>query len=200
MKTALALGPADHGRLLDLEEFMAADYQGGHLYELVDGRLYVSPLPNLPEDRLEKWLFLKLTLYSLKHRRIINHVTNKARVFVPKRRGVTNPEPDISAYCDYPLDLPFDEVAWRDVSPVLVVEILSADDPNKDLIRNLELYLQVPSIKEYWILDGRKNVERPTMIVHRKVRGKWQTREIGPDETYSTPLLPGFRLTLNART
>jgi Uma2 family endonuclease len=199
MKTALELGPADRGRLLDLDEFMAGDYQGGYLYELIDGRLYVSPLPNLPEDRLEKWLFLKLMLYSLKHARIINHVTDKARVFVPKRRGVTNPEPDIAAYRDFPLHLPADEVTWRDVSPLLAVEVLSADDPDKDLIRNLELYLQVPSIKEYWILDGRKSVERPRMLVHRKLRGKWRTKEIEPDGTYSTPLLPGFELTLNLR-
>jgi Uma2 family endonuclease len=36
---------------------------------------------------------------------------------------------------------------------VLVGEVVWEDDPDKDLVRNVELYLQVPSIREYWVLD-----------------------------------------------
>ena len=41
------LGPADHGRELTYDEFLAGDYEEGHKYELIDGRLYVSPFGQL---------------------------------------------------------------------------------------------------------------------------------------------------------
>ena len=46
----------------------------------------------------------------------------------PGAKGVTNPQPDLAAYRDFPLHLPFDQVRWQDVSPVLVVEVLSLRD------------------------------------------------------------------------
>ena len=38
MATVPKMGPADHGRPLDLDEFMAGDYEEGYQYELIDGR------------------------------------------------------------------------------------------------------------------------------------------------------------------
>ena len=57
------------------------------------------------------------------------------------------------------------------MSPILVVEVLFDADPYKDLVRNVDLYLQVPSIREYWLLDARYSADEPTLIVHRR-RGK----------------------------
>lgn len=201
MATIVKLGPTDHGRPMTLEEFYAGDYQEGYQYELIDGKLYVSPLPNLPQGRAEHWIFLKLLHYSNANPEVLNFVYGKCRVFVPGRPGTTNPEPDVTAYKDFPLDLPEDEVRWQDVSPILVVEVLSLDDPDKDLVRNVELYGLVPSIKEYWILDTRDNVRYPRMKVHRRGRGrKWRPLTVEPDERYTTPLLPGFEITLDLRT
>ena len=44
------LGPADHGRELTYDEFLAGDYVRGHNYELIEGRLYVSPAANYSHD------------------------------------------------------------------------------------------------------------------------------------------------------
>ena len=201
MTTVVKLGRADHGRPMTLEEFYAGDYQEGYQYELIDGKLYVSPLPDLPQGRAEHWIFCKLLRYSDNQPENINFVYGKCRVFIPGRPGVTNPEPDVTAYRDFPLDQEFQSIRWEDVSPVLVVEVLSLDDPDKDLVRNVELYGQVPSIKEYWILDTREDVEHPRMLVHRRGRGrKWRLLTVEPDEPYTTPLLPGFAVTLNLRT
>src|SRR5436853_7078449 len=93
----LKLGPADHGRPMTLEEFQTASAVEGYQYELIDGKLYVSPEPNLPQGRAENWLFFKVALYAQEHPEVINFVHFKARVFVPGRRGVTNPEPDLAA-------------------------------------------------------------------------------------------------------
>ncbi|HEY7311090.1 MAG TPA: Uma2 family endonuclease [Gemmataceae bacterium] len=200
MSTALKkLGPADHGRPMTLEEFLAARSLEGYQYELIDGKLYVSPVPNLPENRVEDWVYFKLKLYAHYYPDVLNFASNKARVFVPGRRRVTNPEPDVAAYRDFPLELPWASVRWQDVSPILVAEVLSLDDPDKDLVRNVELYLRVPSIKEYWLFDTRDDPEQLRLQVRRRYRGRWRLLEYGPGDTYTTKLLPDFSLVLDPR-
>jgi len=197
MSTVLQIGPEDHGRSMTLEEFQSGDYQEGFHYEIIDGKIYVSPLPNFSQGFLEKWLYKKLDRYSDDHLEVINFVYNKTRVMVPGRPGATIPEPDVAAYRDYPQDLPIAEVNWDDFSPILVAEILSADDPNKDLVRNVELYLQVPSIKEYWIFDNRANPDQPTMLWRRRHGKRWIKRQLDFGETFTTRLLPGFELLID---
>jgi Uma2 family endonuclease len=191
-------GPADHGRPVSLEEFQTARWEEGYQYELIDGKLYVSPVPNLPQGFVERWIYRKLDRYSDAHPDVVNFVYNKAHVFVPDRPGVTNPEPDVAAYHDFPLHVNFGDLNWQDVSPVLVVEVLSLDDPDKDLVRNVELYLQVPSIKEYWIIDTRGDPNQPSMQVCRRRGQRWQrVIEVAAGETYTTRLLPDFTLVLD---
>jgi Uma2 family endonuclease len=200
MTTLLMLGPADQDRALTWEEFATARYQEGYQYEIIDGRLYVSPVPNLPQNDLEEWVGDELKGYRRRHPEVINYVSHKARVFVPSRPELTAPEPDVAAYHGYPLDQPVGSVQWEDVSPVLVVEVISAEDPNKDLVRNVELYREVPSIREYWIVDPRPNADRPTLLVYRRRGRRWQrVIEVGFGETYTTRLLPDFSLLVNPR-
>jgi Uma2 family endonuclease len=195
MPTLLHLTPHDHGRPLTLEEFEHCSGEEGYRYELIDGRLDVSPLPDLPHDDLCYWLTEKLREYSRQHAEIINRVHAPARVFVPGRRRITTPEADVAAYRDFPLHLPRGQLRWQDVSPLLVIEVLSADSADKDLQRNVDLYLQVPSIREYWIVDPRLSADQPSMIVHRRRGQRWQNPiEIAAGETYSTRLLPDFSL------
>jgi Uma2 family endonuclease len=87
---------------------------------------------------------------------------------------------------------------WQDVSPVLVAEVLSEDTADKDLVRNLGLYLQVPSIREYWILDPRASPDHPALTVYRRRGRRWQRPiNVPAGGTYSTRLLPDFSLLLD---
>jgi Uma2 family endonuclease len=200
MTTINVLGLADHGRSVSDEEFEEAEFEPGFIYELIDGRLYVLPVPNPPENDLEEWLGYKLRVYCHQAPEVINKVSSKARVFVPGRPGTTCPVPDITAYHGYPFHLPARARNWRNVSPVLVAEVLVDADPHKDLVRNVGLYVQVPSIREYWILDGRDDPDQPTLIVHRRRgRGWLKPREIPYGGTYATPLLPSFELVIDPR-
>jgi Uma2 family endonuclease len=199
MKVVQKLGPADHGRELDYDEFMAAEYQAGHQYEIIDGRLYVSPQPNPPQDKTDIWLLWKLLVYSKQQPNIVNHVTNRGRIFVPDRPRITVPEPDLAAYRDYPHHLPVAEIRWEELQPVLVGEVVTKDNPDKDLVRNRELYLLVPSIKEYWIFDLREDADRPTLLVLRRHGAKWREINVPFGETYTTKLLPGFELLVDPR-
>jgi Uma2 family endonuclease len=200
MSTVALLGLADHGRRMSEDEFAVADFVPGYKYEIIEGRLYVSPEPELPEVFLEKWLTSKLDRYAEKRPDVINFVTNRARVFLRSRPDLTVPEPDIAAYRNFPRHRLVHELRWRLVSPILVAEVLVESDPFKDLFRNVELYKDLMSIREYWILNGRVLAEEPTLTVYRRRGSRWQKpREIEFGETYTTPFLPGFRLIIDPR-
>ena len=81
----------------------------------------------------------------------------------------------------------------------MVGEVVSHEDPDKDFVRNAELYLQVPSIKEYWLLDAREDPERPKMRVHRRHGKDWRIIDLSVGETYTTKLLPGFEVKIDPR-
>jgi len=201
MKTRLYLTPADQGRNLSLEEFETADSQEGYRYELIRGRLEVSPIPDLPHERLLDRLRDILKAYAREHPEVINAVFGPARVFVPGiEEGVTAPEPDLAAYQNFPQDLPEEDVNWRDISPLVVVEVISPDTADKDLERNVPLYLQVPTIREYWIVDPRRSYARPSLLVYRRRGQKWQKPiRVKAGGTYTSHLLPGFTLDLAHR-
>ncbi len=195
----LKLGPRDHGRRYSYGDFAAADWDEGFRYELIDGKLYVSPQPDLPHGVLDRWIFKAIDRYADEHPEVLNYTHYKARVFVPGRRGTTCPEPDIVAYNDFPTGENLSRLRWQDISPLLVVEVLSPDNLDKDLVRNVELYLLVPSIREYWIVDGLQNTEQPSLRVHRRRGSRWRSLEIAFGETYTTKLLPGFELVIDPR-
>jgi len=179
---------------LTLEEIETADALEGYSYELIDGRLEVSPLPNMPHMYVLNWIRRLLENYAAAHGEVINYIS-AARVFVPLRRATTAPEPDVVAYRNFPTRGCAQRLRWQDHSPVLVVEVLSEDNAHKDLVRNRRLYRQVPSIREYWILDPRADADRPTLTVFRRRGQNWQQPiTVAFGQVYSTRLLPGFSL------
>jgi Uma2 family endonuclease len=198
IKRHLYLTPSDHGRPLTLEELERADGLEGYRYELIEGKLEVSPQPNLPHDVLVRWLSKQLDRYISRRPDVLNEVFTPARVLVPGRRATTAPEPDLAAYADFPLDIPLAELNRRTVRPVLVVEVLSEGNAEKDLVRNLGLYLEVPSVREYWILDPLTSPDTPTLTVHRRRGQRWQRPiVVPPGGTYTTHVLPGFSLLID---
>jgi len=200
MTTILKLGPADHGRTITPEEARTARWQEGYRYEIIDGKIYVTPIPNLPHDRILRWLYRRLDRYAERHSSVINYVTSNGKVIVEDRPEWTEPEPDLIAFHDFPLDLPMDEVRWEDLTPVLVVEIISEDYAEKDLERNVELYEEIPSIREYWIIDPRTDPDRPTLLVYRRRGQRWQKPILVPfGATYTTRWLPNFSLRVAPR-
>ncbi len=197
--TILQLGPDDHDRSLSREEFESARYQEGFHYELIEGKLSVSPLPDPHHESLDLWLGEQLIAYVRSHPAVLNRVSYAARVFVPGEEERTSPEPDLAAYRDYPFHIPKQQRDWRQIHPVLVVEVVSDDDPDKDLVRNVSLYLQVPSIREYWILDPRGDADYPALLVYRRRGSRWQRPiRVAGGGTYTTRMLPDFSLVLDA--
>jgi Uma2 family endonuclease len=196
----LRIGPHDHGRAMTYEEYLSGDYEEGYRYELIRGKLYVSPQPNPPHDAMSEYLDELLTMYKLQHRNIIKRLSSHARVFVPGERKTTCPEPDFSLYNDFARSL--QQQSWAPFSPFIVIEIVSKDDPDKDYVRNVELYQRVPTILEYWLFDNLDEEDGPTLRVYRRDSGDqaWTHADYGPTAIYATSLLPGFRLPVSPET
>src|SRR5438874_5857793 len=117
-----SFGPGDHGRPITDRQATDARWLEGFRYEIIDGRIYVTPMPDLPHEDLKNWLLRKLLRYSDAHPEVINRVAAPARVFLTGRRRTTSPEPDVAAYHNFPYSVPLAQRDWRDVSPILVVE------------------------------------------------------------------------------
>jgi Uma2 family endonuclease len=194
MATMLRIGPHDHGRAMTYEDFLSGDYEAGYKYELIRGELYVSPQPNPPHDVMSEYLDEILTLYKVRHRKVIKRLSTHARVFVPGERKTTCPEPDFALYNDHRGDL--QQKRWEPFSPFIVIEIVSKDDPDKDYVRNVELYQRVPTILEYWVFDNLTDENGPTLRVYSRAAGDqpWSIADYGPEATYTTRLLLGFSL------
>ena len=197
--TKLKFGPADHGRPVTADELEDAEYDEGFRYEIIDGRFFVSPQPSFYEHSLEQWLTDKLKAFAKARPDVIGWVATKARVFVPDRPELTVPEPDLAVYRENLNDLADGERDWPDFHPVVVADVLVENDPEKDLVRNVDLYHQVPSIIEYWILDGRASTARPQLIVHRRWGKGWRVHTYTYGETCTTRTLPGFELFIDPR-
>jgi Uma2 family endonuclease len=194
----IRLGPADHGRPISDWDFDSAELTSGFRYELIEGRVYVSSEPDPQENGLESWLEDALKAFARSRPDVVNYVTNKARVYAPGRR-VTIPEPDLACYCGFPRDRQLIDLQWHEVSPILVAEVLVAGDPEKDLKRNVDLYLRVTTIKEYWVLDDRVRADQPSLIQHRRRGARWIVRTYPYSSTFTTKLLPGFELLIDPR-
>ena len=191
MLTSVRFGPKDHGRVVSDDELQVADFRSGYGYEVIFGRLYVSPAPDFEHDWIEKYVFGQVFLYSREHPEVVAYVTDRARVFVPGTHKTTAPEPDLAIYAKMPTS------DWRDAAPLIVGEVLRGDDVDKDLFRNVDLYLRVASIQEYWVFDIRQDAKRPTLIVHQRENDHWSVIELGPAAIYETQCLPGLKLTIS---
>jgi Uma2 family endonuclease len=202
MTTILKLTPKDHGRRVTPEEWETAK---GHSkrwkYEIIDGVIQVTPPPAYSHDVVLNWLHRLFVLYEVAHPDVVNHISQAFAVRVPGRTDLTEPQPDFGLYYLPESDVPPQEVRWHEMEPFLVVEVISEDTEEKDTVRNVELYAQVPGIREYWIIDPHPNAYQPSLTVYRKRGSRWQKPiEVAFGEVYETPrLLPGFSLTVDPR-
>ena len=194
----LRLTPAWAGRDVSLEQFERANGKEGWRYELIDGRIEAFPTPQLPHDLIVEWINDCLRAYRDAHREVVNYVSGGSRVFIPSRREATCPQPDLAAFRDYPIRWPRQMRRWQDTKPILVVEVLSEGYHQKDLVRNVALYKEAASVKEYWILNPLDSGDHPTLRAYRKRGSSWQRPINLPfGGTYTPPLLPGFTLVVD---
>ena len=183
----LKLGPELAGILLSPEEFDAIeDYDELYNYELVHGVLVVTPPPDIGERGPNDELGYLLRSYQ------DHHPEGTALNFTVSEHAMRTPDSRRRA----------DRVIWtglgrfpdtRRDQPTIVIEFVSASRRNflRDYVTKRDEYLQV-GVQEYWIIDRF----RRRMTVVRGGTTPVTEIVIGEQETYTTPLLPGFVLPL----
>ena len=163
----------------------------GNRYELIDGELYVTTQPD--------W----------RHQRTCDQFTRRLMNWDDETQGgVTLGEPGVIFAPDQAVA---PDVLWisRDRvgrvlgespdgrlynAPDLVVEVLSPgkDNEDRDRVRKLSLYSRY-GVREYWIADWRER----TIRVYRHQEAALQLiATLTADDTLTSPLLPGFAVTL----
>lgn len=127
----------------------------GNRYEVLDGQLFVTPLPSGPHQRIAFALSLALGLYC--RREGIGVVVAPG----PVPHGDSELQPDIAVYLDPSIPV---GTSWdRYPRAGLVVEILSPSTRRRDLALKRAAYRRW-GIPEYWIVDvdaTRITVVRP---------------------------------------
>ena len=76
-------------------------------------------------------------------------------------------------------------------APDIAIEILSSDR-RRDLVRKRQLYAEA-GVTEYWIFDPVNDVATLLELVGEEYA---ERAVLGPDDTVTSPLLPGLRIPL----
>ena len=155
------------------------DYDENFRYELLRGILIVSPIPSGHHEFAVDHLGYYLRKFQYEHPNggVIDLNLPGRYVHLPngdRRRA------DRVVWCGFGREI--DEA--EDV-PTIAIEVVSPS--RRDRVRDYELKREdyaAAGVTEYWILD--RDGPRLTVVT---AEGE---RPLGPEETYETPLLPGF--------
>ena len=183
----LKLMPELAGILLSPEEFDAVEECDElYNYELVHGVLVVAPPPDIGERGPNEQLGYLLRSYQ------DHHPQGAALDFTVSEHPIRTPDSRRRA----------DRVIWtglgripdtRRDQPTIAIEFVSASkrDFQRDYLAKRDEYLRA-GVREYWIIDRF----RRRMTVVRGGTDPMTEIVISEQETYTTPLLPGFALPL----
>lgn len=192
-RVATAIGPADHGRQMSLDEFDRAEGREGHLYELSRGVITVVDVPGFHHFRHVEAVRKRFDDYRTAHPGRIYAIGGSGECKILVSRFESERHPDVLVYKQPPDDV---ENPWPTWVPELVVEVVSSGSGHRDYVEKREEYLAF-GVREYWIVDAGRG-EGGEMLVLRRMAGRWVERVVRPPEVYRPRLFPGFELDVAA--
>jgi Uma2 family endonuclease len=183
----IRLTEASNGMLMTPEEFDAVtDYDDLFVYELIHGVLIVSPHPaegeRGPNDTLGHWLYLY---------REQNPEGLRLDATLPEQTILGN---ENRRRADRAIWLGLGRLPNLQLDvPSIVAEFVSKRkrDRTRDYEEKRREY-QAIGVSEYWVIDRFQR----TMTVYKSLPGELAELIVKAEETYRTPLLPGFELPL----
>ncbi len=186
-ESELILGPESAGILMTPEEFDAVkEYDENYRYELIQGVRVVSPIPLPQETGPNELLGNHLFVYQRYHAEGSNLDLTLPQQYVKVSGGRRLADRLIWAGLGIVPDPQQDTAA-------IAAEFVSAGRRNhrRDYVEKRREY-QEAGLKEYWIID---RFQRTMTVI--QFRGKRTTvKVIRENESYESPLLPGFQVPL----
>jgi hypothetical protein len=183
-KTAIKIGPQDHGRRMSLADFDHAEVQEGYLYELSRGVITVSDVPDLRHLGQVDEVRQQFDRYRAAYPGQIYRLAAGSDCKIMVTGLESERHPDIAIYRRPPTTR---ENLWYKWIPDIVIEVVSASSEYRDYHEKPPEYLAF-GVREYWIIDADKE----EVLVLRRRGKRWTERVLGPMDVYQTPLLPGF--------
>ncbi len=180
------LSPSDHGRPMTLDEFLDAEVEPGHRYELARGVLEVTKVPNDPHGQVVSNLYRDLFTYDHARPGRILRVGggSEFQLILPTLTSSRNPDLAVVLRGS-----PTDFRGRRVVT--LVAEVVSPGSIDRDYRVKREEYL-AHGIREYWIVDlaGRK------LTLLARDGDAWVERILQGDDPIASLVLPGLATTV----
>ncbi len=171
-------------RAVATEEDLLRTPRDGQKYELVDGRIRVSPAGSR-HGAVCAQLVMVLLSFVKKHR--LGYVFDSSTGFRLPGGNVRVPDVSFVAMGRFP-DEQVPE-GFSDVPPDLAIEVLSPDDRSRDVLDKVGEYLQA-GVRLVWVIDPRKR----TAAIYRSLT---DVRKLGPDDSLDgEDVVPGFRCPL----
>jgi Uma2 family endonuclease len=184
-RTAITVGPQDHGRRMSLEDFDLAEAQEGYNYELGRGVIVASDVPNRPHLTQVNETRRQFAAYDL---------TNPGRIAIIAGSGEcklliaafeSKRHPDLGIYKSPPAS---DENLWAAWIPDIALEVVSPGSEYRDYVEKREEYWKF-GVRESWIIDAYR---RELLVLLRRGGTEWSERHIRPPKVFKTRLLPGL--------
>jgi Uma2 family endonuclease len=179
------IGPGANGTLMTPVEFDHAEFEDGWRYELINGVLVASPIPSEKEADPNEELGFLLRLYKETHPKGSSLDSTLPERFV--RTGKNRRRADRLIWAG------LGRLPRKNETPTAIAEFVSAGKRNRerDYEAKRDEYMAI-NVQEYWIID---RFDRCMVVFDRK-GGQIRKRVIREQQTYKTPLLPGFVLSL----
>jgi Uma2 family endonuclease len=182
----LLLGPADHGRIIALDEFLDADFEDGYRYELGRGVLEVSQVPNDPHGQVVTNLYDAISLYRRMFPDVVLRYGGGAefQFALPVFNSGRNPDLGV-VLRGAPND-------WRGrKTAALAAEVVSAESVKRDYETKREEYLAF-GLLEYWIVDP---LERKFTLLTRR-GDTWSETVLRDGQIIASLVLPGLTVSV----
>ena len=181
-----SFGPPDEGRIVSSAEFAAATFAEPWVYERVVGRLVVMSPDSWEHVSISEPWRDRLGAYALVRPDLVRRVVSQAWVRIDAGQDRIG---DIGVYLTgNPTDLSPPELI-----PDLMFEFVSPSklDRHRDYVLKRAEYERV-GVREYVIVD---RFDQRVTVLSREPEG-YAERILAADETYESPLLPGFAVWL----
>jgi len=178
------IGPADRGRRMELEDFLEADQEEGHLYELAGGVVEVIDIPKTPHRRITSNLYGLIRDYQRDHPGVVDYFGGGAEFRIWKDGMGSVRHPDLGlVFVGAAADPPMGE------APALLAEVISASSRDRDYREKRRDYWTFGA-PEYWIVDP---YQRGVTVLTRQVgEADWIERFFRDDDRIASALLPAL--------
>ncbi len=168
------------------DEYLWLTNRTRRLVEFTDGYIEVLPVPTDTHQAILGYLFRLFSAWLERTGGVVRVAGLRVRISAHRFR-----EPDLVVLLDAD-DLRRQNEYWGGAD--LVVEIVSPDDPKRDLVKKRREYAQA-RIPEYWIV----NPQTEMILVLRLEDAKYvEHGDFKRGETATSPLLEGFVVSVSA--